>query len=119
MRRDEEVERAVQAFQKAVAASDRPKPVKSLQPFAVPTDPSPNTPTIEQSRRTPVNAPIPVRASITEYTSGELQALLRWVKSDGKLRTNDELADEMFAALPFSRRGAKIEAALRRTITRE
>jgi very-short-patch-repair endonuclease len=118
MRRDEEVERAVQAFQKAVAASDRPKPVKSLQPFAVPTDPSPNTPTTESSRRTPMNAPIPVRASITEYTSGELQALLRWVKSDGKLRTNDELVDEMFAALPFSRRGAKIEAALRRTITR-
>ena len=35
--------------------------------------------------RTPVNTPIPIRASITEYTSGELQALLRWVKSDGKL----------------------------------
>ena len=118
MRRDEEVDRAVQAFQKAVAASDRPKPVKSLQTFAVPADPSPNAPTKAPSGRIPVNAPVPVRASITEYTSGELQALLRWVKSDGKLRTNDELADKMFAALPFSRRGAKIEAALRRTIAR-
>jgi hypothetical protein len=65
-----------------------------------------------------VNAPIQVRTTITEYTSGELQALLRWVKSDGKLRTNDELADEMFAALPFSRRGSKIDAALKRTIAR-
>jgi hypothetical protein len=37
-------------------------------------------------------------------------------KSDGKLRTNDELADEMLAALPFARRGAKIEAALKQTI---
>jgi hypothetical protein len=44
--------------------------------------------------------------------------LLRWVKSDGKLRTNDELADEMFAALPFSRRGSKIEAALKRAIAK-
>jgi hypothetical protein len=70
------------------------------------------------SARTTVNAPIPVRSSIAEYTNGELRALLEWVKSDGKLRTNDELADEMFAALPFSRRGAKIEAALRRAITR-
>jgi hypothetical protein len=40
------------------------------------------------------------------------------VKSDGKLRTNEELADEMFAALPFSRRGSKIEAALQRAIAR-
>jgi hypothetical protein len=26
---------------------------------------------------------------------------LTWIRSDGKLRTNDELADEMFAALPL------------------
>jgi hypothetical protein len=46
-----------------------------------------------------------------------LQALLAWVKSDGILRTNDELADEMFAALPFSRRGSKIEAALKQVVS--
>jgi NTP pyrophosphatase (non-canonical NTP hydrolase) len=57
-----------------------------------------------------------MRASIDEYTAYELQQLLQWVKSDGKLRTNDELADEMFAALPFARRGSKIEAALHRAI---
>jgi very-short-patch-repair endonuclease len=116
MRRDEEVERAVQAFRRAVAASDSPKPVKPLQPLAVATKPIWPAQAIEPTSRTPVIAPIPVRPSITEYTSGELQALLRWVKSDGKLRTNDELADEMFAALPFTRRGSKIEAALIRTI---
>jgi hypothetical protein len=42
--------------------------------------------------------------------------LLRWVKSDGKLRTNDELVDEMFEALPFSRRGSRIDAALKRVV---
>ena len=118
MRRDEEVERAVQAFQKAVVASDRPRLSRSPQPPVAPTDAGPNVQTAEPSGRTPVNAPIQVRTTITEYTSGELQALLRWVKSDGKLRTNDELADEMFAALPFSRRGSKIDAALKRTIAR-
>lgn len=118
MRRDEEVERAVQAFQRAVAASDRPKPVKSLLPLAVATKPISTTQAAKPTGRTHVTAPIPVRASITEYTTGELQMLLRWVKSDGKLRTNDELADEMFAALPFTRRGSKIEAALNRTIAR-
>lgn len=55
---------------------------------------------------------------VIRYTSTELQNLLRWVKSDGKLRTNEELADEMFAALPFARRGSKIEAALQRAIAR-
>jgi very-short-patch-repair endonuclease len=118
MRRDEEVERAIQAFQRAVAASDRPKSAKSLRPLAVATKPTSTAQASEPTGRTPVNTPIPVRASITEYTTRELQALLRWVQSDGKLRTNDELADEMFAALPFSRRGAKIEAALKRTIAK-
>ena len=47
-----------------------------------------------------------------------MQNLLDWVQSDGKLRTNDELADEMFEALPFSRRGSKIEAVLKATIER-
>jgi hypothetical protein len=115
MRRDEEVERAVQAFQRAVAASNRPKPAKALQSIA--TDHSvPASKVFETHSRTPPNAPIPVRDSITEYTDRELQALIRWVQSDGKLRTHDEIADEMFVALPFTRRGARIEAALREAI---
>jgi very-short-patch-repair endonuclease len=101
MRRDEEVERAVQAFQKAVAASDRPNPANALQPIAVPSESIAVTQIFERSNRVPLNAPIPVRASITEYTGAELQALIRWVQSDGKLRTHDEIADEMFAALPL------------------
>jgi hypothetical protein len=43
---------------------------------------------------------------------------VNWVQSDGRLRTHDEIADEMFLALPFSRRGSKIEAALKSTIQR-
>lgn len=117
MRKDEEVTRAVQAFKRAVEASDRPKPVKKLAPLVEPSVSTPLRPPEAPGRLSP-HPPIPNRTSITEYTSGELQALLRWVKSDGRLRTNDELADEMFAALPFSRRGSKIEAALKRTIAR-
>jgi hypothetical protein len=116
MRREEEVDRAVQAFQKAVAASDRPKSIWPLRPIAAPMGPISTAQVTQSNGRTPAIAPIPVRASITEYTRSELQTLLRWVQSDGKLRTNDELADEMFAALPFARRGSKIEAALKRAI---
>jgi hypothetical protein len=115
MRRDEEVERAVKAFEKAVAASDRPMPSKTLQPIETPTEDLISTRRVfETNGKTPQSAPIPIRPSITEYTSGELQALLRWVQSDGKLRTHDEIADEMFVALPFNRRGARIEVALRK-----
>ncbi len=116
MRRHEEVERAVQAFHKAVAASDAPQKsdVTSTQPnnsshgfFA-----APETASGRSSRRAPISA----RSSITDYSAEELLSLAQWVQSDEKLRTRDEIADEMFVALPFARRGSKIEAALRRAI---
>jgi hypothetical protein len=62
--------------------------------------------------------PIPKRSSIGDYASGELRELYNWVASDGQLRTHDEIADEMFAAFPFSRRGSRIEGVLRDTIRR-
>lgn len=117
MRRDEEVTRAVNAFKRAVAASDSPKNQRNIVPLSTPLDSAP-VPLAKFTGRTSTAPLIPARASISEYTSGELQALLHWVKSDGKLRTNDELADEMFAALPFSRRGSKIEAVLKETTSR-
>ena len=115
LRRDEEVQRAVQAFHKAVEISNRPTSTQLFQPVPTATEP------VDSSRpflvgRDPAKAPIAIRSSITEYTNTELQVLLRWVKSDGRLRTNDELADEMFEALPFSRRGSKIESTLRQAI---
>jgi very-short-patch-repair endonuclease len=118
MRKHEEVERAVQAFHKAVAASDAPRPNNGLYPrpdhsghqFA----PQPEVDLEMRSAR----APIPTRSSIGEYSSEELTKLAQWVQTDGKLRTHDEIADEMFAALPFARRGSKIEAALKSAIQR-
>jgi hypothetical protein len=53
---------------------------------------------------------------MTEYSDRELRSLIEWVQSDGRLRTNEEIANEMFDALPFSRRGARIEEALNRAI---
>jgi len=118
LRREEEIDRAVQAFRKAVEKSDGDgETVWDDRPSTVRT-PSPLKPSVSEATRTPQTPPIPMRNSIDEYTPGELRNLLRWVKSDGRLRTNDELADEMFAALPFSRRGARIEAAIRNAIAR-
>jgi very-short-patch-repair endonuclease len=115
LRRQEEIDRAVQAYKKAVQKSDgnghsgpSPAAPRNLTQQALAGQP--------RSLRTYAEAPIPVRRSIDEYSQRELQNLLFWVKSDGKLRTNDELVEEMLAALPFSRRGSRIEQALRRTI---
>jgi very-short-patch-repair endonuclease len=93
MRRDEEVERAVRAFHKAVMASDQPKTSKSLQPIPVASeDRAFVRSSSEPTGRTPARAPIPARPSIVEYTNRELQDLLAWVQSDGRLRSHDELA---------------------------
>jgi hypothetical protein len=118
LRREEEIDRAVQAFHKAVEKSDGDgETSRDARPSTVMT-PSPLNLSVSSATRTPPTPPIPMRNSIDEYTSGELRNLLRWVKSDGRLRTNDELADEMFAALPFSRRGSRIDAAIRNAIAR-
>jgi very-short-patch-repair endonuclease len=119
MRKDEEVIRALEAFKKAVELSDRPKEPSALRPPLAFSESKAQSSTNMAIGRNPAKPPIPARNSITEYTRGELDALLRWVKSDGKLRTNDELADEMFAALPFARRGSKIDAALKGAISRK
>ena len=116
-RRHEEIERTVAAYERAVLKANEPKGL-TLQSVAVP-EYVPELPLEEvSSKRVSVFPPIPRRASIGEYTQGELRALFEWVGSDGQLRTHDEIADDMFAALPFSRRGSKIDAVLRDTISR-
>jgi hypothetical protein len=47
---------------------------------------------------------------------GELIQLLRWIASDGQLKTDDQIIDEMVAVLGFSRRGARIEKAVQSAI---
>jgi very-short-patch-repair endonuclease len=118
LRRDEEVDRAMKAFNKAVESGNGNGAAVLQQAFDRESKKPESSIRFQSSKRSSTQAPIPIRESIGEYTAAELQDLLRWVKSDGKLRTNDELADEMFGALPFSRRGSKIEAALRQAIAR-
>lgn len=118
LRRDEEIDRAMQAFQNAVERSKRTDNGASHRWPSAGAVPPPSVSAPLVAKRNTPRAPILVRESIDEYSAAELQNLLRWVRSDGKLRTNDELAEEMFAALPFARRGSKIEGAIRRAIAR-
>lgn len=121
LRKHEEVERTWDAVQQAIAAANSlpsatPAPSHSGSPEPVEIEPAtPVSPDLA-SNRSSLFPPIPKRGNITEYTRAELRALYEWVVSDGKLRSDDELADEMFAGLPFARRGARIEAVLRAAI---
>jgi len=55
-------------------------------------------------------------SSINDISHHELVALVQWINSDGLLRTNEQLFEEVFAELPFNRRGAKINAAINKAI---
>ena len=55
---------------------------------------------------------VPSDQPIDYYTDSQLIGLARWIVSDGRLRSDDELVQEMMGELGFSRRGAKIMARL-------
>jgi len=44
--------------------------------------------------------------------------LIEWIKSDGHLRTDEEIIEQLLPELGFSRRGARIEAVLRYLLDR-
>ena len=67
--------------------------------------------TVSAARRGP--APVVCdRSSIDEYSPIELVAIARWVESDGLLRTDTQLFNDVFDVLPFKRRGSRIDRAI-------
>ena len=59
---------------------------------------------------------VPRYASIQDYEQQELIQLATWILSDGLLRTNEQLFDELFEELGFGRRGHKIVNTLNAAI---
>jgi hypothetical protein len=112
MRKEDEVLRALKAFSESVEFADKldggvvqnhhGNGLHDGMPSAAP-------------KRGPRPA-IPVRTSISEYRGSELIQLVRWVASDGQLRTDDQIIDEIIPTLGFSRRGVRIESAIRNAI---
>jgi very-short-patch-repair endonuclease len=109
MRRDEEMARLVSDFR---AAADPPAP--ATLPVA-----GPSAPAVEAASSGPARGPRPRigrRGSIEDYTMRDLVSMVAWLQSDGQLRTDEELVDELVDQLGFSRRGPRIEAALRAAV---
>ena len=107
--REAELDKAEEAWKRAVEASDSDKP---SEPEASPDDPpGPQSP--ERGPRPDVPPKgTPGYDSITDYSLTQLVALARWIKSDTLLRTDDDLIREMMDELGFKRAGKRIMDAL-------
>ena len=84
-----------------------------------PETPSPSIPprSPEAPRRSARPA-IPKGGAIDDYTTNQLTSLVRWIKSDTLLRTDEELLAEVMKELGFRRRGRRIVTAINAAIGR-
>jgi very-short-patch-repair endonuclease len=111
MRKDEEVNRALAAYENSVASADSSEnsaQVSAAAPFSRNQNSPPTKP---RSRGMRPN--IGRRETITGYPEWELMAMINWIESDGRLRTDEEIIDELLPELGFQRRGARIEGVLK------
>lgn len=117
--REQEIDRAIAAYQLAVQQADQedatpqqPTERKCVsrvtEPLAEPEQVSPE-PVQERGPRPPV----PWGGNIEHYYDSQLFELLDWVRSDGRLRTDEELIVALVRELGFKRRGVRIDARLR------
>ncbi len=123
--REGEADRAVAAYEQAVQAADAmPESSQATKVSTISVDqpverepisePPPSPP---KARRDNVPKPhIRPGTPITEYSHDELVALVRWIESDGRLRSQDELIAECVNALGFKRRGSRIVERLQAAI---
>jgi hypothetical protein len=55
---------------------------------------------------------LPEHETIDQYSNRELIQIADWIASDGLLRTDEELIQEIFGTLPFQRMGNRIRERL-------
>ena len=124
-RREEEIERAMAAFEAAVESAAYEDEQEDTPPRS--HSPKVNIAPAIQTSVLEVNSPevlretrpnVPKRSKIDDYTQAELIALIRWILSDGCLRTDEEILREMVLELGFKRRGARIDKAVQAAIKR-
>ena len=118
MRKSEEVERAVQAFNEAVAYADEldtARPRANGKSNGVNGHPQKVVAKPVSNGRS--NKPLFVAGQpIAAYSHRQLIQVVQWLMSDGLMRTNEELLKEAVEALGFKRRGVRIDTALTQAI---
>jgi very-short-patch-repair endonuclease len=119
-----EIERAVAAWHAAVQAADAlddrpvvpgpPPPVAIVAPAE--RDPAGEMvkPSAPNGRARGPRPAVPSGVPIDQHPPQDLVAVVRWIESDGLLRTEGELVAEAMQELGYQRRGARIVDALTR-----
>ena len=106
--REDEVQRALVTFDEAFRLSDEPVPHPESP------RPKPSEREDDVRARGPRPAVTPSQ-SIERYSWGELEAMVRWVLSDGKFYTDDEIVSHVAVALG-KRKGSRVVDAIRSRI---
>jgi very-short-patch-repair endonuclease len=112
--RERAVEKALRAYEDAVAYADAAESRESLGSSQRKPEAEPFTPP-SFTVQTPLRKggfPVKPGEPIGSYSRAQLIQVVKWVKSDGLLRTEDELLDEVIRALGYARRGKRIVAAV-------
>ena len=115
--REGAIRRAVRAYEDAIARSDYAAISSPSAPADNPVPSEANPGRIAATRK----AQPAVRRGepIVNYSQADLREVARWVKSDGRLLTEDELMTEVMSFLGFSRRGPRIVEAIKAAIRAE
>ena len=101
----------LEAYRAAVRRADEADARGTVETIRPDSERTPSSPPESGGRRGPP-PDLDARSSIDEYSMRELRAYATWIKSDGLLRTDDELIRELFSALPFARMGVRIRNRL-------
>ena len=111
LRREDEMQRTLKAFADAVEHADAlDNDAVQIETESAPKPAQPVDAPASRSRD-PRPAVAPGK-DIDEYSPLELQRLVRWVLSDGRLPTDEEIITELTRELGFHRKGPRIVAAL-------
>jgi hypothetical protein len=116
MRKDEEVNRALAAYQSAVASVDG---FKDVDQGSIPAQSAKNE--VASAMKPPSRTVRPYinrHDAITEYSERELMTMVDWIESDCRLRSDEQIIDELLPELGFQRRGARIEGVLKSVLER-
>ncbi len=113
LHKDKEVDRALRVYEQALV--NLAKEDENLNARAPRDKPEPKSTKFELKSRSK-RPYIAKHSSIDKYDEYELIEIVRWINSDDKLRTDEEIADEMIQELGFKRHGIKIDTHIRRAI---
>jgi very-short-patch-repair endonuclease len=111
--REEEIQRAVSAYEEAVRRADLLDADDAFTETPEQPDPAKPSSSVRQRAARPL---IPVLDNIDDYTDRQLLQIAEWIVSDGLLRTDDQIIQEIFKILPFKRMGARIRERLMRVV---